>query len=621
MESLSFEAVGAGVCVLDAFNRTQYVNASLARLLACTPEQAHGALFTDFVPEYAHAEARGFLDSARQAPQQAELPLRGRDGADHRVIVTTQALFAESDAPALTCVIVDITARAANDDRLRRVEEHYRVLAETAEDHIFVIDRDDRVEYVNQAAARQLRTTPGQVIGRPRREIFPPEVAERQGKNLQHVLTTGQPLYAEGRTLYLNREVWLGTWLAPVTDANGDVRAVLGLSRDMTEQKRAQAELSRAQKLDAIGLLAGGIAHDFNNNLTAILGYTEMIRDRVSEDSPIARELAEVRHAAQRAAGLVQRLLAFGRRQVVQPRPLNLNTLIEGLASMLGRLIGERIQIELTLAPDLWSVTADAGELEQVVMNLALNARDAMPKGGVLAIETINVAASAPRPSAMAPGPYVRLAIRDTGEGMPAHVREHVFEPFFTTKPVGEGTGLGLSTVYAIVKQLSGFIWVDSEVGEGTTFHLHLPASPAVAAATSGVTTEPELPASVRRAELILLVEDEDGVRRFAKRALERHGYHVVDASTPEEALAVVGSGEFRPTLLLSDVVMPRMSGPELAGRLKELLPELIVLYMSGYPKSLILQDGLLASPTKLLSKPFSTAALMTFVQDALDEH
>ena len=263
--------------------------------------------------------------------------------------------------------------------KLRKSEAYYRVLAEAAQDHIFVIDREDRVQYVNQAAARQLRTTPDKVIGRRRSEIFPPDVAERQGANLRQVLATGEPLYVEGRTLYLEREVWLGTWLAPILDDGGNVTAVLGLSRDITERRRLEIELANAQKMEAIGRLAGGVAHDFNNHLTAILGYVDMILGQIGDDKPISGDLKEVQRAAERSADLVKRLLAFGRRQIIQPRDLNLNAVISGLTPMLERLIGEGTRIVVTLAPDLRSVIGDASQIEQVIMNLALNARDAMP--------------------------------------------------------------------------------------------------------------------------------------------------------------------------------------------------------------------------------------------------
>jgi two-component system cell cycle sensor histidine kinase/response regulator CckA len=620
------------------------------------------------------------------------------------------------------------------EDALRRTEGYCRVLTETVQDHIFVIDREDRIEFVNQAAAQQLRTTPDRLIGKRRSEIFPPDIAERQGLNLRQVLTTGEPLFVEGRTLYLDREVWLGTWLAPVRDATGQVRAVLGISRDMTSRKRAEddlrateqrlrvvlsnvplvlwatdrkgistfcagqalrilgvtpedvigrsisevgvepfgtlgehlrralagepfssqidvqdltfeawsvplrdehnsvvgatgvmvditerrrleIELSNAQKMEAIGRLAGGIAHDFNNNLTPILGYMDMILGQIGDDKPISADLREVQRAAERAAGLVRRLLAFGRRQVIQPRDLSLNGVIEGLLPMLERVIGEGTRIVVTLAPDLRSVIGDAGQLEQVIMNLILNARDAMPVGGTLTIETRNVTESDHRPI-LAAGPHALMIIRDTGTGMDARTKDHLFEPFFTTKPVGEGTGLGLSTVYGIVKQLGGSIWVDSELGQGSTFRIFVPASGHV---PEIVQTKPRPgPAAVSR-ETILLVEDEETVRRFTRLALERHGYRVIEAATPDQALMSAAATEETISLLLTDVVMPLVSGPELAVRLKTLRPDMAVLYMSGYPASMIMQGTPLDATVRLLPKPFTTSDLLASIDEALE--
>ena len=391
--------------------------------------------------------------------------------------------------------------------------------------------------------------------------------------------------------MYLDREVWLGTWLTPIPDDDGQVRAVLDVSRDITEQRRLQAELSNAQKLEAIGRLAGGIAHDFNNNLTAILGFVEMVLLRADVPAGAARDLKEVQHAGERAAGLVRRLLAFGRRQVLQPANLSLNTLIDSLRPMLERLIGDAVVVDVKLAAEPWPVSGDVTEFEQIVMNLALNARDAMPRGGTLTIETTNLHGSAQnlRP-AMKPGPYVQLTIRDTGTGMDARTKEHVFEPFFTTKPVGEGTGLGLSTVYGIVKQLNGSIWVDSEVGRGSAFHVYLPAAAQGAA---------------------------EVVQPVAETAIELHGLHVIVADTPEEALSLASSTEVPIALMLTAVVMPRMSGPDLAATLRNARPEMGVLYMSGYPASLV-QQGLLDPSMRLISKPFKTADLLAAIDEML---
>ena len=616
-----FESMGAGIWVLDADHRTDYVNPCMARMLGCTPEEVDSSRFLEFIPEAAQSAARSHLEQCRLGgSEHVDLPLQPRHGSSRWVMVSTQPLpAASSERAGLVCVVVDITERKLAEEALRNTEAQYRVLAETAEDQIFVINREDRVDYVNRVAALQLRTVPEQVIGRPRMEFFPPDVAERQGRGLQQVFDSGKAVYAEGRTIYLDREVWLGTWLAPVRDATGAVKAVLGVSRDMTERRRLEVELSNAQKLEAIGRLAGGIAHDFNNHLTAILGYVEMMLGQTGEDTPIARDLREVQRAAQRAAALVRRLLAFGRRQVLRRRNLNLNTLIEGLQPMLERLIGELAHIDVALASDLPPVTGDAGELEQVIMNLVLNARDAMPTGGTLTIETSLVAAGELRRPTMTSGAYVLMTIRDTGAGMDSRVKARVFEPFFTTKPEGEGTGLGLSTVYGIVKQLDGFIWADSEVGEGSTFQVYLPVSvdEAVPEPVSPDTTM-QPPAGKR--ETILLVEDEHTVRRFARLALERQGFLVIEAATPEEALSLAAASEQPLSLLLTDVVMPRINGRELADRLKQIRPNLPVLYMSGYPSSLVLQGNLIDPSMRLMSKPFTMAELIAGVHEALGE-
>ena len=625
----ALDSRGAGVWLLDAQGCTEYVNAVMARMLGANAAEMKGLALLSFVPEDARAGVAAHLERCRRdGSAQMDLPLRASGGSVVWTLASTDVLPGGSTGdPGLACVLVDITERKQQEEALRRSEANYRVLAETAQDHIFVIARDGRVEYVNRAGALQLNEVPERVIGRLRTEIFPPDVAERQGRSLQRVFDTGEPFYVEGRTMYLDREVWLGTWLTPVPDDTGFVRAVLGVSRDITERRRLQAELSNAQKLEAIGRLAGGIAHDFNNNLTAILGYVEMMLSRADVDEDTARDLREVDHAGQRAAGLVRRLLAFGRRQVLQPTNLNLNTLIESLRPMLERLIGASIVVEVRLGADPWLVSGDATEFEQIIMNLALNARDAMPAGGTLIIETANLdaAADAPLPS-MSPGPHVVMTIRDTGTGMDASTKEHVFEPFFTTKPVGQGTGLGLSTVYGIVKQLNGSIWVDSEVGQGTTFHVYLPATaqsvePAgdlvKVAVTGEVAGEAATRPAVARRATVLLVEDEETVRRYVKAALELHGLEVVAAATPEDALSLGGPADAPIDLMLTDVVMPRMSGPELAERIRATRPGMAVLYMSGYPATLV-QQGILDPSMHLISKPFKTADLLAAIDNML---
>jgi PAS domain S-box-containing protein len=730
-----FDALETGVWIVDSAFNTKYVNSRLAAFLDRTPSEMHGSSLLSFVPGDEHSRISECLTGSDSGGAcQAEVPLIRKDGSTIFTIISATPIPADGDEqPGFICFVVDITSRRHIEDALRRSEAYYRVLTTAAQDHIFVINDDDRVEYVNQAAADQLRSTPERVIGRRRSEIFPPEVAERQSANLRKVLEEGQPLYAEGRTMYLDREVWLSTWLAPIADDSGKVTAVLGLSRDMTARKRAEdelraaeqrlrvvmanlplvlwasnrdgvatfcagqalqvlgiapaevlgrslndlgvqpftslgehirralagesfnsqidvqdltfeassvplrddkhnvtgatgvivditerrrleTELMNAQKMEAIGRLAGGIAHDFNNNLTAIIGYVDMILRQIGDDKPISGDLKEVQRAAERSAGLVRRLLAFGRRQIIQPRELNLNEVIEGLKPMLERLIGESIHVVVTLDPSLRSIVGDASQVEQVVMNLSLNARDAMPAGGTLTIVTRNATARDQLPIRAA-GPHVLMTIRDTGTGMDAGTKQHLFEPFFTTKPVGAGTGLGLSTVYGIVKQLGGFITVDSEIDKGTTFRIFLPASGSAPEIVH--TTAKPGPAVVGR-ETILLVEDEDSVRRFAKHALERHGFRVIETASPEQALSLATANDPPIDLLLTDVVMPHLSGPELAERLGKIRPDLPVLYMSGYPSSMVMQGAQSSASVRLLPKPFTTADLLANVDDVL---
>ena len=369
--------------------------------------------------------------------------------------------------------------------------------------------------------------------------------------------------------------------------------------------------------MEAIGRLAGGIAHDFNNLLTVILGYTEALLDGRG-DGRGPEEVSEIRKAAERAAGLTRQLLAFSRRQVLQHRTINLNMLLGDLDKMLRRLLGEDVSLTTLLDPDLGSVRADAGQIEQVIVNLAVNARDAMPDGGKLTIETRCVELDdqyARDHLSVQPGRYVMVAVSDTGTGMDDETKSRIFEPFFTTKEQGEGTGLGMATVYGIVKQSRGNIWVYSEPGRGTSFKVYLPEV-AGSAAGSGRET-PQRPPE-RGSETILLTEDEEGVRTLTRKMLAHSGYTVLEAASPREALEIASRHEQPIDLLVTDVVMPEMGGSDLAARLVSLRPETRVLYMSGYTDDVILRHGVLERGCIFLQKPFTAHALSRKVREAL---
>ena len=399
------------------------------------------------------------------------------------------------------------------------------------------------------------------------------------------------------------------------------------LRAEIEERKRADAErekleeqLRMSQKMEAIGSLAGGVAHDFNNLLSVILGYTGFALDAMPENTPLRADLLEVRKAGERAAALTRQLLAFGRKQVLQPLPLSLNQVATGLEQMLRRILGEDIDLLQTLAPELGLTLADPSQIGQVLMNLVVNARDAMPEGGKLTIGTANVEVDeeyAARHVAVMPGPYVMLAVTDTGCGMDPTTKARLFEPFFTTKEPGKGTGLGLSTVYGIVRQTGGNIWVYSEPGLGTTFKIYLPR---VLSATMPTVTEP--PALPRRAtgtETILVVEDEEALRRVARRILGAAGYTVLAAANGDEALAICAQHVGDIHLILTDVVMPRMSGKMLAQKLAQTRPTLKVLYMSGYTDDAIVHHGVLDAETQFLAKPFTAPDLARKVRVVLD--
>jgi PAS domain S-box-containing protein len=395
-------------------------------------------------------------------------------------------------------------------------------------------------------------------------------------------------------------------------------RCVVGTAIDLVERRRLEIQLRQSQKMEAIGRLAGGVAHDFNNVLTVILSNSEMLAGQLSPEDPRRQELIEIRDAAQRAATLTRQLLAFSRKQVLKPRVLSLNAVVVTLEKMLRRLIGEDIELVTVLQPDLCPVEADPGQLEQIVMNLAVNARDAMPEGGKLSIETGNAEVDevfARNHFPMVPGRYVMLAVCDSGAGMDAETQRHIFEPFFTTKPRGRGTGLGLSMVYGIVKQSGGYIWAYSEPGLGTTFKIYFPrvegtrgdAEAAVAASSSPPGRE-----------TILLAEDEDSVRRLARRILEEAGYTVLEAREATEALTISEGWDGPIDLLVTDVVMPELNGRELAERLSVLRPGIQILYISGYTDHDVL-DGIVGPGNNFLQKPFTPEALASKVREALD--
>ena len=408
--------------------------------------------------------------------------------------------------------------------------------------------------------------------------------------------------------------------IAPVRDTRGEVSHFIATKQDVTERKTLEEHVRQAAKMEAIGRLAGGVAHDFNNLLTVINGYSELLLEKFGADGQASVYLTEVKDAGERAASLTRQLLAFSRRQVLAPQVLDLNAVVSNLEKMLRRLIGEDVKLRTVLDPSLGRVKADPGQIEQVLMNLAVNARDAMPSGGNLTIETGNVELDedyARSHVTVKPGPHLMLAVSDSGVGMTAETIGHIFEPFFTTKEMGKGTGLGLATVYGIIKQSGGSIWAYSEVGQGTVFKIYLPIVSESPAAEGHANTETE---SASGSETILVVEDEKGLRSLIRLVLESTGYKVLEMEDGESALATCASYDGPIHLLLTDVVMPKMSGPLVAEKVTALRPDIKVIYMSGYTDDAVVQHGVLSHNMPFIQKPFSPITLRKKIREILDQ-
>jgi two-component system cell cycle sensor histidine kinase/response regulator CckA len=540
---------------------------------------------------------------------------RKKDGVLAWVEATTHALVFEGRAAWLT-LSYDATDRLRAEEALRASEERYRVLMDRAQDAIHVVDPNGIVLEANQASERLTGRTKAEIVGRSFLQTVAPEEREKVRKRFETSLQRGATQGEATRVIRPDgTTVDIEVSASVIEIAGGPL--VLAILRDVSERNAMAEQLRVAQKMEAVGQLAGGVAHDFNNLLTAILGYSQLLAPELRGNPEHFSAIEEIRKAGERAAGLTRQLLAFSRKQILELRVLDLNEIVHHIQEMLSRLIGEDIQVVMNLDPALSSVRADAGQIEQVIMNLAVNARDAMPRGGQISLETANVELGetyAQTHVPVQPGPYVMLAVSDTGVGMDRETRERIFEPFFTTKEKGHGTGLGLSTVYGIVKQSGGYIWVYSEPGRGTSFKIYLPRVQAPAEAL--VVPEPAALPAVGN-ETILLVEDEESVRALVRRTLEARGYRVLEAADGPQAVELALS---RPVdLLLTDMVLPGMGGSEIAARIHAIHPRARVLYTSGYTDDVIVRGGLMERGAAFLEKPFTPAVLARKVREVLD--
>jgi two-component system, cell cycle sensor histidine kinase and response regulator CckA len=615
------------VYALDIAGRFTEINPAGERLLGRPAVEILGRAFaevleaTDREPGLRHF--RRVVDGERNDIEFEARVVRP-DGEVRWIGVTATAIEDQGAIVGMHGIARDVTEERAARERLVESEQRFRQIADNVRPVFWMNDpAGQETIYVSRAfeeiwgrPCEWLHTGPhawqSTIVEEDREAVRASFTAER--------LVSGE-YDVEYRITRPNGEIrWIHDRAFPIRDEKGEVYRIAGLAEDITAQRVLETQLRTAQKMEAVGRLAGGIAHDFNNMLMAIIGHTQFMEEELPAASPLHEDLREIRRAADRSASLTQQLLAFSRKQILRPRSVDLNEHMRSMSTMLCRLIGEDIEMRTTLAPGLPPIYADPGQVEQVILNLVVNARDAMPDGGLLVLETRQVHLSAAYGVAhgveLTPGDYALLVVSDTGVGMDQQTQGHIFEPFFTTKEVGKGTGLGLSTVYGVVKQSGGFIWVYSEPERGTTFKIYLP----LASRTDAVPAHPSAPAANPvGTETVLVVEDEPAVRMLVTRILGRSGYTVLEAADGAEAVRLAESHRTPIDLLLTDVIMPRMNGSVVAARVLAHQPGARVLFMSGYTDDAIAQHGVLGTGTQFLEKPFPPETLTQRVREVLD--
>jgi two-component system, cell cycle sensor histidine kinase and response regulator CckA len=620
------------ILITDNYQFIRYANAALMRLLGYKISDVLGKPLKAFLhpdEELSVAEKLSALLQTIGSVQTIEHRMRCTDHHWEIVESTGQSLLDPLGHPVLILHIRSISAQKKAEETLRHSEERYRRVVEDQIDLLCRYDANFNITFANPAYCASFDKSAEEILGMNFLERIPE--TERQ-QAIAHVkaLNASNPMaISEHQSVLPGGTVRWFQWTDRVLlDDAGNIVEYQGVGRDITDQKRLQEELRltqeqfrQAQKMEAVGRLAGGVAHDFNNLLTVIIGYTDLMLEDLEADTPLHQEVEEIRKVAERATGLTRQLLALSRRQVLEPQLVDLNKVISDTEKMLGRLIGEDIKLTTVQGAGPLKVFADLNQLEQVILNLAVNSRDAMPKGGELILETASVQLDEEycrlHPE-VKPGPYIMLAVSDTGHGMTEEVRSHIFEPFFTTKEKGKGTGLGLSTVYGIVRQSGGHLWVYSEAGIGTTFKLYLP----IAAQENIilVAEKPVVQLKTEGHETILLVEDDKVLRDLISRVLRKKGYEVLVASNPEEALELEKGYDKPIHLMLTDMIMPGMDGYQLSKLVLAHRPEIKLLFASGYTENMFFDENNTGAEFNYLQKPFSSTTLTQKVRSILDD-
>lgn len=617
----AFEVSPHGLVLTDPEGNIVLVNRQACEIFGYPEADLLGRSVDLLLPARARAEHVNHRAAYRRAPTARqmgagrELQALRKDGREIIVEVGLAPVL-QGGQTYVIASIVDVTKRKETQSRL----EWLSLAVEQSPIAVIMTDLDGHIQYVNAAFTRNTGYRAEEVLGKTPSILKSGETSPAVYRDLWATIRAGQVWHGDlvnrrkDGTLYED-----AMWVFPVTDSHGQVVRLLALKEDVSKKRSLEAQLRQAQRMESIGRLAGGVAHDFNNVLTAIFGYTELVTETLAPDAPQREDLEEVRKAAQRASGLTRQLLAFSRQQVLQPVVAETNELVMNLEKMLRRIVGEDIKLRIALSPAAGNVRVDPGQFDQVLMNLVVNARDAMPKGGSLVIETANTDLDehyAMEHQTVIPGPYVLIAVSDTGSGIPPAVRSRIFEPFFTTKEIGKGTGLGLSTVYGIIKQSGGYVWVYSEMGKGTTFKIYLPR--VEAAADTG--ESPVQPKELRGIETVLLAEDDETLSNLTTGILRKLGYTVLTATTPDKARALARDHNGHIHLLLTDVVMPGSSGRDLARDLAKSRPQTKVLFISGYTGEAMIQHGLTEPGLNYLQKPYTPSVLAAKVREVLSK-
>jgi PAS domain S-box-containing protein len=607
------------IITIDDEQRITLFNSGAEKIFGYRAEEILGKPVNLLLPERYRAMHEGHVsafsksgDALRAMNERGTIYGRRADGSEFPAEASISKFEAAGER-IMTVRLRDVTESRATEQRLRQMA----AIVESSQDAILSEDLNGIILSWNPGAEKIFGYAAPEAIGRSARMLLLPDAPDDVAANLSRVREGVSWTQETERRCKDGRRIEVALTVSPIRDQAGQVVGAAAIARDITERKRLEAQLLHSQKMEAVGRLAGGVAHDFNNLLSIIVGYAYLIRSSIPEDEPLRNAADEIMSASDKASALTRQLLAFSRKQVMRPEVLDLNEVMAGIGKILPRLLGEDVDLRMVPGAALHHVKADPGQVEQVIMNLVVNARDAMPAGGKLTLETNNVSfvGEEARQHGVQAGDYVMLAVSDTGHGMDAETRVRIFEPFFTTKEAGKGTGLGLATVYGIVNQSNGHIWVYSEPGQGTTFKIYLPATADTMARRVAAKPEPVLCGN----ETLLLVEDEGRLRDLLAHVLRDQGYKVLTAENGPEALQLITRQE-RIDLLLTDVVMPGMRGQVLAGKLLKRFPDMLVVYMSGYTDNALVHSGSLSAGTVFLQKPFTPDVVLRRIREVLDE-